>query len=120
MASGHKHLDTLQSKTSSHDLGYHGKLNYDPYTSRRESESERAYSAQPLKSSNDSLLDQQRAAPFEALNPTFNNYAPPPPRESYPAWGIDRQVPLSTEEIEDVFLDLTQKFGFQHDSMRNQ
>ncbi|EUC54004.1 1,3-beta-glucan synthase [Rhizoctonia solani AG-3 Rhs1AP] len=124
MASGHKHLDTLQSKTSDHDLGYHGKQNYDPYAPRRDtdtkSESERAYSAQPYKSSNDSLFDQQRAVPSEALNPTFNDYAPPPPRESYPAWGIDRQVPLSTEEIEDVFLDLTQKFGFQHDSMRNQ
>jgi RNAse (barnase) inhibitor barstar len=28
-------------------------------------------------------------------------------------------MPLSKEEIEDVFLDLTQKFGFQRDSMRN-
>ena len=26
---------------------------------------------------------------------------------------------MSVEEIEDVFLDLTQKFGFQRDSMRN-
>ncbi|KAJ4469702.1 1,3-beta-glucan synthase component-domain-containing protein [Lentinula edodes] len=31
----------------------------------------------------------------------------------------DRQIPLSKEEIEDIFLDLTQKFGFQRDSMRN-
>jgi hypothetical protein len=27
--------------------------------------------------------------------------------------------PLSKEEIEDIFLDLQQKFGFQRDSMRN-
>jgi 1,3-beta-glucan synthase len=40
-------------------------------------------------------------------------------REPYPAWGSDRNIPLSTEEIEDIFLDLTQKFGFQRDSMRN-
>jgi hypothetical protein len=40
-------------------------------------------------------------------------------REHYPAWSADRQVPLSKEEIEDIFLDLTQKFGFQRDSMRN-
>jgi len=26
---------------------------------------------------------------------------------------------MSAEEIEDIFLDLTQKFGFQRDSMRN-
>ncbi|KAF8527179.1 1,3-beta-glucan synthase [Hysterangium stoloniferum] len=40
-------------------------------------------------------------------------------REPYPAWSSDRQIPLSKEEIEDIFLDLTQKFGFQRDSMRN-
>ena len=40
-------------------------------------------------------------------------------REAYPAWSSERQIPLSKEEIEDVFLDLTQKFGFQRDSMRN-
>jgi 1,3-beta-glucan synthase len=39
--------------------------------------------------------------------------------EPYPAWSSNRQIPMSTEEIEDIFLDLTQKFGFQRDSMRN-
>jgi hypothetical protein len=39
--------------------------------------------------------------------------------EPYPAWSADRQIPMSTEEIEDIFLDLTHKFGFQRDSMRN-
>jgi hypothetical protein len=39
--------------------------------------------------------------------------------EPYPAWSADRQIPMSMEEIEDIFLDLTQKFGFQRDSMRN-
>lgn len=39
--------------------------------------------------------------------------------EHYPAWSADRQIPMSTEEIEDIFLDLAQKFGFQNDSMRN-
>ncbi|TFL07585.1 glycosyltransferase family 48 protein [Pterulicium gracile] len=39
--------------------------------------------------------------------------------DPYPAWSADRQIPMSTEEIEDIFLDLTQKFGFQRDSMRN-
>jgi len=39
--------------------------------------------------------------------------------EPYPAWSADRQIPMSTEEIEDVFIDLSQKFGFQRDSMRN-
>lgn len=44
---------------------------------------------------------------------------PPGAREAYPAWTVERQAPLSKEEIEDIFLDLTQKFGFQRDSMRN-
>ncbi|KAF4579032.1 hypothetical protein EYR36_000841 [Pleurotus pulmonarius] len=39
--------------------------------------------------------------------------------EPYPAWSAERQIPMSAEEIEDIFLDLTQKFGFQRDSMRN-
>jgi 1,3-beta-glucan synthase len=40
-------------------------------------------------------------------------------RDAYPAWCTEREIPLSKEEIEDIFLDLTQKFGFQKDSMRN-
>ncbi|KAK5082123.1 1,3-beta-D-glucan synthase [Lithohypha guttulata] len=40
-------------------------------------------------------------------------------REPYPAWSSDAQIPLSKEELEDIFLDLTAKFGFQRDSMRN-
>lgn len=40
-------------------------------------------------------------------------------RDAYPAWSAERDIPLSKEEIEDIFLDLTQKFGFQKDSMRN-
>jgi hypothetical protein len=51
---------------------------------------------------------------------TFADYSGPAgAREPYPAWSADRQIPLSKEEIEDIFLDLTQKFGFQRDSMRN-
>lgn len=40
-------------------------------------------------------------------------------REPYPAWTAENQVPLSKEEIEDIFIDLANKFGFQRDSMRN-
>ncbi|KAL8854068.1 MAG: hypothetical protein Q9221_001191 [Calogaya cf. arnoldii] len=40
-------------------------------------------------------------------------------REPYPAWTSDAQIPVSKEEVEDIFLDLTAKFGFQRDSMRN-
>ncbi|KAL8774996.1 MAG: hypothetical protein Q9209_000475 [Squamulea sp. 1 TL-2023] len=40
-------------------------------------------------------------------------------REPYPAWTSEAQIPVSKEEVEDIFLDLTAKFGFQRDSMRN-
>jgi hypothetical protein len=34
-------------------------------------------------------------------------------------WGAKRVIPLSKEEIEDLFLDLQQEIVFQRDSMRN-
>lgn len=37
----------------------------------------------------------------------------------YPAWSADPQAPIKIEHIEDIFIDLTNKFGFQRDSMRN-
>ncbi|KAF2444009.1 glycosyltransferase family 48 protein [Karstenula rhodostoma CBS 690.94] len=40
-------------------------------------------------------------------------------REPYPAWTTEAQIPCTKEEIEDIFLELTVKFGFQRDSMRN-
>ncbi|KAF8423784.1 glucan synthase [Tirmania nivea] len=51
----------------------------------------------------------------------YNNALPPGQRskEPYPAWTSENQIPLSKEEIEDIFLDLVAKFGFQRDSMRN-
>ncbi|KAH8915230.1 glycosyltransferase family 48 protein [Atractiella rhizophila] len=39
-------------------------------------------------------------------------------REPYPNW-TGEGVPVTKEDVEDVFVDLTGKFGFQKDSMRN-
>jgi len=55
----------------------------------------------------------------DSSTPTFVEYSSSGTRDSYPAWTTERRHPLSKEEIEDIFLDLTQKFGFQRDSMRN-
>jgi 1,3-beta-glucan synthase len=56
----------------------------------------------------------------ESGTPTYvDNFGTGTQRDQYPAWSADRNIPLSKEEIEDIFLDLTQKFGFQRDSMRN-
>lgn len=54
----------------------------------------------------------------ESSTPTVIDFASGA-RDPYPAWSTERQIPLSREEIEDIFLDLAQKFGFQKDSMRN-
>lgn len=64
------------------------------------------------------------AASIDSHMSTGSNYQGPfadipGSREPYPAWSAERQIPISTEEIEDIFLDLTHKFGFQKDSMRN-
>ncbi|KAF2399780.1 1,3-beta-glucan synthase component FKS1 [Trichodelitschia bisporula] len=40
-------------------------------------------------------------------------------REPYPAWTPEAQIPITKEEIEDIFMDLKAKFGFQGDSVRN-
>lgn len=49
----------------------------------------------------------------------YSNSLPARSREPYPAWTAENQIPVSKEEIEDIFIDLTNKFGFQRDSMRN-
>ncbi|KAG9226878.1 hypothetical protein CCMSSC00406_0003449 [Pleurotus cornucopiae] len=98
--------DTYASDTSHpgyNDPGYYDQNNYDAYP--------------PPDTDSDGDVYGQRYAP------SAESLAPPPRpagvREDYPAWTVERQIPLSKEEIEDVFLDLTQKFGFQRDSMRN-
>ncbi|CAG8467886.1 7262_t:CDS:2 [Paraglomus brasilianum] len=54
---------------------------------------------------------------------TYGPHRPTPQRQTnqpYPAWSSDdHRVPVSKEEIEDSFIDLKNKFGFQEDSMRN-
>ncbi|KAJ1963021.1 1,3-beta-D-glucan synthase [Dipsacomyces acuminosporus] len=50
---------------------------------------------------------------FQNNDAFANNDAP------YPAWSDPNQIPLSKEEIEDIFRDLAAKLGFQQDNMRN-
>ncbi|KAG0376736.1 1,3-beta-D-glucan synthase [Mortierella sp. AD032] len=52
--------------------------------------------------------------------PGSNDPQSQPPPDQYPAWTIAKGVPLTRQEIEGIMLDLTRKFGFQMDSMRNQ
>ncbi|CCK70138.1 1,3-beta-glucan synthase KNAG_0D03920 [Huiozyma naganishii CBS 8797] len=41
------------------------------------------------------------------------------PQDPYPSWTADPDCPVNIKQIEDIFIDLTNKFGFQRDSMRN-
>lgn len=62
----------------------------------------------------------ESAAPSEIIT-DFANYLPASQRtkEPYPYWSSEDNVPISKEEIEEIFLDLTAKFWFQQDSMRS-
>ncbi|KAJ2814157.1 1,3-beta-D-glucan synthase [Coemansia furcata] len=64
-------------------------------------------SASWVSNGNGGFIDFQNTDAFQT------NDAP------YPAWSDPNQIPLSKEEIEDVFRDLTAKLGFQQDNMRN-
>ncbi|ODV58564.1 1,3-beta-glucan synthase [Ascoidea rubescens DSM 1968] len=50
---------------------------------------------------------------------TIGGFVPGLPNDPYPAWNADNEAPVKLEDIEDIFIDLTNKFGFQRDSMRN-
>ncbi|KAF9078383.1 1,3-beta-glucan synthase [Rhodocollybia butyracea] len=112
--------DTFASDGSAGPLteqGYYDQnAPYDPYPPQ-DTDSDGDVYGQRYAPSAESL--GPRMAHSEAAStPTFMDYSNGG-RDSYPAWSSDRQIPLSKEEIEDIFLDLTQKFGFQRDSMRN-
>lgn len=62
----------------------------------------------------------QQGYPSRASTPTYTeSRGEHRAREPYPAWSQEANIPLSKEEIEDVLIDLANKFGFQKDSCRN-
>lgn len=93
---------------------HHGT--YDPYSQQDTDSDYDAYGPKYVPSS-ESLAPPTRMGISESSTPTYVDYGTG--RDPYPAWSSERQIPLSKEEIEDIFLDLQQKFGFQRDSMRN-
>ena len=76
-----------------------------------------------------SLLEQKRGTrpgqeyrydPLPASTTTNQQQQQQKPPMPYPSWTIEKGIPLTREEIEGIMLDLTRKFGFQRDNMRNQ
>ncbi|KAJ7662107.1 1,3-beta-glucan synthase [Mycena polygramma] len=102
------HRDTYRSDSGSpgtyNGQGFYDQEGYDPFPPQDGSDSESSGGQGPSTSAHTYAEYPSGAGQI---------------RDAYPAWSADRQIPLSKEEIEDVFLDLTQKFGFQRDSMRN-
>ncbi|KAJ7846048.1 1,3-beta-glucan synthase [Mycena olivaceomarginata] len=108
--------ETFVSDTPTEGL-YDQQSSYDPYTPH-DTDSDGDVYAQRYATSAESLNAQRTG---HTSSPTvLSEYGGiTPGLDAYPAWSADRHIPLSKEEIEDIFLDLTQKFGFQRDSMRN-
>ena len=83
------------------------------------------FAAQGHESDSDLLYNRQYSASVDShmSGISASQHGPfadiPGSSAPYPAWSSERQIPISMEEIEDIFLDLTYKFGFQKDSMRN-
>ncbi|KAF7366397.1 putative 1,3-beta-D-glucan synthase subunit [Mycena sanguinolenta] len=95
---------------------YDQSSTYDPYTPH-DTDSDGDVYAQRFATSAESLNAMRTG---HTSSPTaFSEYTVATGFDTYPAWTAERHIPLSKEEIEDIFLDLTQKFGFQRDSMRN-
>ncbi|KAF8178155.1 1,3-beta-glucan synthase [Mycena galopus ATCC 62051] len=109
-------LDARRVSETPTDGLYDQQSTYDPYAPH-DTDSDNNVYAQHYATSAESLNAQRTG---HTASPTiFSEYTVAPGLESYPAWSAERHIPLSKEEIEDIFLDLTQKFGFQRDSMRN-
>ncbi|KAG9047856.1 1,3-beta-D-glucan synthase [Tulasnella sp. UAMH 9824] len=101
------------------DVGDYAGSGYHGYGTDAESTENDVY-GNSYPPSSESLPQGSRGGHSDYSTAQYGDYGPSGSREPYPAWTAERQIPLSKEEIEDIFLDLTQKFGFQRDSMRNQ
>src|SRR5258708_18536833 len=99
-----------------------------PVTSPTPPTSQLVKTGQPDTDSHHDVYGQRLGPSAESLNgggssaPNLGDFATSQYNtglEPYPAWGAERNIPLSKKKIEGIFLDLQQKFGFQRDSMRN-
>ncbi|KUL92169.1 hypothetical protein ZTR_02505 [Talaromyces verruculosus] len=113
---------TMRSETArAADMDYYGRGD-ERYNSYNESQmGGQGYGYRPPSSQISYGGNRSSGASTPVYGMDYSNALPAGQRsrEPYPAWTSDTQIPLSKEEIEDIFLDLVNKFGFQRDSMRN-
>lgn len=111
--------------TYDHSTGYDAFCPCSIYQILNRSSSHLCFTAQGHDSDLDHLYNRQYSASVDShlsgISASQHGLFADIPGSSspYPAWSSERQIPISMEEIEDIFLDLTHKFGFQKDSMRN-
>lgn len=113
---------TMRSDTArAAEMDYYGRGD-DRYNSYTDSQyGGRGYGYRPPSSQFSYGAGRSSGASTPVYGLDYGNALPPGQRsrEPYPAWASDAQIPVSKEEIEDIFIDLVNKFGFQRDSMRN-
>lgn len=113
---------TMRSETArAADMDYYGRGD-ERYNSYADSQyGGRGYSYRPPSSQVSYGANRSSGASTPIYGMDYGNALPAGQRsrEPYPAWSSDAQVPVSKEEIEEIFMDLVSKFGFQRDSMRN-
>lgn len=94
------------------DFSYGGQGGYDQYNGTQYTPLQMSYGGDPRS--------------LGALTPIYGGQGQYDPTQfqmllnlPYPAWLADPQAPIKVEHIEDIFIDLANKFGFQRDLMRN-
>ncbi|KAH8833637.1 glycosyltransferase family 48 protein [Flagelloscypha sp. PMI_526] len=115
--SSQHHSELNQYYEPNPETPFGGSEGHEDVYSQRYEQSNESYGHR-ASSYPESYANRMSSYPDAPSTPGYD-YATGAPRDSYPAWTTERQIPLSKEEIEDIFLDLSQKFGFQRDSMRN-
>lgn len=103
---------TMRSETArAADMDYYGRGD-DRYNSYADSQyGGRGYSYRPPSSQVSYGANRSSGASTPVYGMDYGNALPPGQRsrEPYPAWSSDAQVPVSKEEVEDIFLDLVNK-----------
>ncbi|CAN3369298.1 1,3-beta-glucan synthase component Gsc2p [Diutina catenulata] len=94
------------------DFSYGGQGGYDQYNGTQYTPSQMSYGGDP-RSSGASTPIYGGQGQYDPTQFQMSSNLP------YPAWSADPQAPIKVEHIEDIFIDLANKFGFQRDSMRN-
>ncbi|KAL2829004.1 1,3-beta-glucan synthase component-domain-containing protein [Aspergillus cavernicola] len=112
---------TMRSETArAADMDYYGRGD-ERYNSYTDSQYGQGYGYRPPSSQVSYGGNRSSGASTPVYGMDYGNSLPAGQRsrEPFPAWASDGQVPVSKEEIEDIFINLVNKFGFQRDSMRN-